>query len=317
MKKLILGGAIAVSSLLMPFIASAYNIETISNLGNIKDFVVGPTKVEIEIGPGKTAISNIYVTNRLGRTATFEIELEDVKGSRNPEETVVLLGDDRGPYSLKDLLSVSERSFVLKNGERATIPVSIRIPRDAEPGGRYGSVVLSALPEPAARGAGGVAGGSALVTRIGALFFVTVPGDVKKDGALTDFSVRGGSFLTSGPVVFRMLFENNGSAYLNPYGEIRIRNMFGTDVGALKIDPWYSLPDSLRLREVTWGRELLLGRYTAHASINRGYDDIIDEKTIAFWVIPVKVIVLGFIAIIVIVLLVRWVLSNFKISKRS
>ncbi len=302
------------------FAHGAYTIEHLSNLGNNRDFVVGPGKVEVEIKPGGASTSFIYVTNRTGRKTTFDITVEDFKGSRDQETTVVLLGDDHGPYSLRDFIKFSSPEVTLENGDRATIPVTISIPSDAEPGGRYGTVVLAARPETGGGSGGDVSGTNAVIARIGTLFFVKIPGKVKEDGVLKDFSIAGGaSVLQAGPVVFRLLFENNGSIYLNPRGQIDIENTFGSPVGTIKVDPWYALPDSLRLREVSWDRETLFGRYTAHASINRGYGegDIVDEKTLVFWVLPWKLVLGGFLIIILVVFCIRWLFTNITIGRRT
>ena len=77
------------------------------------------------------------------------------------------------------------------------------------------------------------------------------------------------------------------------------------------------MPDSVRLREVQWESPLLLGRYTAVASINRGYDNVIDTMEFSFWVVPVKLLA-GVCGIIVVVILVLWfVVTRFEIRKKS
>ena len=77
------------------------------------------------------------------------------------------------------------------------------------------------------------------------------------------------------------------------------------------------LPKSLRAREISWNRELLIGKYTATAHINRGYDDVIDTKTITFWVFPWKVVVPVFIGLFVIFFLIRFFAKNFEFKRKS
>lgn len=153
------------------------------------DFVVGPGKFEIAIQPGESKTVEVTVSNRTGGPRFFEIVAEDAMGSTDPSQTLVLLGDDRGPYSLKDYVKVQAPRFQLPHNTRARIPVTITIPPDAEPGGLYGSLLVSTVSTEAHAGDGqGTAPQSAVVARIGALFFVTIPGDVAKDGALKDFT---------------------------------------------------------------------------------------------------------------------------------
>lgn len=298
-------------------VAEAYKIGSLNVSGALyQDFVVGPGKVEIKLAPGGSVTANLQVTNRMGDTRQFKVEVEDFTGSRDPEQTVVLLGDERGPYSLKDFLSFSEPVFELKNGERATIPVTISLPTDVEPGGHFGSVLVSTVSNTAT--SQNVA--SAVISRIGTLFFVEVPGAVKQDGRLYSFGTQSNKkFFGSGPIDFRLLYENNGSVHLNPYGEIKIANMIGETVGSVEVEPWFAMPDSLRLREVSWDRPYLFGRYTATASINRGYGDdggIIDTLSFSFWVIPWKIVLAVFGICVVVIFGLRFIFTRFELKRK-
>ena len=296
------------------FAHAAYTVETIdvSNVVN-KDFVVGPGKVEVELKPGESKTVGITVANRMGETKTFSLEVEDFTGSKDPSETVVFLGSERGPYSLKDFLKFESPTIELKNGERATIPVTISLPTDAEPGGRYGSVLVSTVARPS-----GGTQSSAIVSRLGVLFFVRTPGAVEQDGSLAGFStLNGQKFFGSGPITMRLLYENNGSVHVDPYGEIAIKNIIGDEVGVVRADPWFAMPQSVRMREVTWDRPFLFGRYTAVASINRGYGDIVDTATLTFWVIPWKIAGAVFLGILVLVFVLRFIVTRFEFKRKA
>lgn len=293
-----------------------YSIEKLTDTGQFRDFVVGPGKTELTLQPGQSATVNVLATNRTGETRTFFIETEDFKGSHNTEQTVVFLGDERGPYSLKDYLRVPSYRFDLEHGERATIPVIVSVPLDAEPGGKYGSLIISTTSKEGEKRVGSAS--TALISRVGTLFFVTVPGEVERNGSLENFKTKTGrKIFGGGPIGFEILFRNTGSVHLNPYGEIRITNLLGKEVEAFEIDPWFAMPDSLRLREVSWERDWIFGIYTAHASINRGYDDIIDESNFTFLVIPWKIALGVFLAVIIFVLLLRFIFRRFEFKRKT
>lgn len=288
--------------------------------GDSGDFVVGPGKVELSLNPGEYRVVEMTVTNRLGEPRQFNLGIEDAAGSDDPARPVVLLGADRGPYTLKDYLSVPEMSFVLNPGERARIPVTVRIPENAEPGGRYGSVLVTTntLPKEGEAVSGDARPSSALVTRIGTLFFITIPGSTMYEGNLESFkTIPDTWFKQSGPINFSVLYRNSGSVHVNPYGEINITNMLGESVGFIELDPWYALPQSLRFREVRWDREWLFGRYTATISLNRGYEDIVDTATVHFWVIPWQVLVPGVIGIVVVIWVLRYILTRFEFRRKN
>ncbi|MBT6301607.1 MAG: hypothetical protein HOJ15_04225, partial [Candidatus Jacksonbacteria bacterium] len=69
-----------------------------------------------------------------------------------------------------------------------------------------------------------------------------------------------------------------------------------------------------RFRSVDWESGLFrLGKYTADFEINRGYGDIVDEESLTLWVIPWKFALGLFGAIVVLVVLFRWLHKHIKI----
>ncbi len=296
---------------------SWFKVEQLSGVVNQGDFVVGPGRAELEIKPGQTVVYEISVANRISDGRRFELVVEDIAGSTDGSRAAILLGDERGPYSIKDYISFPSNTFDLNLGERARIPVTISIPKDAEPGGYYGSILTSTLRINEDEDEG-IVTRSPIIARIGTLFFITVPGEIQKGGEVKDFTVVNKKlWYEKGPIDFAILYENTGSVHLNPYGELRIRNIFNEEVGFLELEPWFSLPKSLRTREVSWSREILLGRYTATVSINRGYDDIVDEKTITFWVLPWRIVGGAFLILFVVLFGIRFFFRTFEFKRRG
>lgn len=283
------------------------------------DFVIGPGKFELELAPGQSRTVELMVTNRMGEAKIFSFETEDMTGSDDGERAVVLLGNDRGPYTLKDYIQISSPQFELQHAERARIPVTISIPADAEPGGRYGSLLVSIISNPNdVDVAEGATPSSVIISRLGTLFFITTPGETRRQAELRKFSTIGQqTIFTSGPIKFGIVFENTGPVHTTPYGEIRITNTFGDEVGFVELEPWFVMPQSLRNREVTWNRSFMIGRYTATAQINRGYDDIIDTQSFTFWVIPWVIIGYVFLGFFLFFLLLRFFFSRFEFKRKG
>lgn len=297
---------------------SPYKTENLLDDKVFGDFVLGPGKVELSINPGESRTVELNVTNRMDKEKKFSIEIEDMGGSNNPNNPVVLLGDNTGPYTLKDYISIPHMSFDLAQNKRALVPVTITVPPDAEPGGMYGSVLVKTVTVEAGKGdEQQTTPRSAIESRIGTLFFITVPGDVEAEGELKDFSVLNNkSWFEKGPIGMSILYENTGSIHLNPYGEIRINNMFGEEVGYQELQPWFVLPQAVRSRDISWNRDFLYGRYTATLALNRGYDDIIDEKEIVFLVIPWKIGLVAFAVLFVFFWIVRNFFKSFEFKRK-
>lgn len=283
---------------------------------NVGDFVVGPGRSEIEVSPGETIIQEVSVTNRISAGRTFMLEVEDVQGSSDGSSAISLTGSERGPYSIRDYINFPKDSFVLDLGERARIPVSVTIPPDAEPGGYYGSVLVSTIQDSESDSAS--APRSPIIARVGSLFFVRVRGAVKTEGKTVSLTTLNNKWwYESGPVDLGILYENTGSVHVNPYGELSVKNMFGEEVGFIELDPWFVLPQSLRIRDITWDREFLLGRYTVDAKVNRGYEDIVDEVSVSFWVLPWKIVGGVFLILFVIIFSLRAFFRTFEFKRKS
>ncbi len=295
---------------------SWFKLEKIEGDIDVGDFVVGPGRSEIEVLPGQTVTQEITVTNRISDGRTFRLEVDDIKGSADASSAVSLADGERGPYSIRDYISFPKDTFTLNLGERARIPVTITIPANAEPGGFYGSVLVSTDRTP--NEIDGNVSRSPVIARVGSLFFVTVKGDAERGGQTKSISTVGDKWwYEEGPINLGILYENTGSVHLNPYGEISVKNMFGEEFGSTELEPWFVLPKSLRNRELTWDRELLLGRYTVTAKINRGYDDVVDEVTTSFWVVPWKILAGTFVALFIVIFSIRAFFRTFEFSRKK
>jgi len=293
-----------------------YKSERISGNIDVGDFVVGPGRTEIEVRPGETVIQEVTVTNRISAGRTFMLEVEDITGSNDGSSAVSLTGASRGPYSIRDYIKFQENSFVLDLGERVRIPVVISVPPDAEPGGYYGSVLVSTI-QPTGVGAD-AAPRSPIIARVGSLFFLRVLGEAETEGETISISLINDKLVhESGPMELGILYENTGSVHVNPYGALSITNIFGEEVGFVELEPWFVLPSSLRVREVTWDREFLLGRYEVTAKINRGYEDVVDEVTVSFWVLPWKIVGGVFLVLFIIIFSMRAFFRKFEFKRKG
>lgn len=290
-------------------------IEGLGSQESFGDFLVGPGKTELEINPGESKTFNITVTNRIGVTKTFILETEDFTASPNLEQTVILLDDQRGPYSLKDYLKYPASEVKLNHSERAVIPITVSVPRDAEPGGLYGSVVISTKTDPTEEKS---TAKTSLITRIGVLIFVKVPGEVKTEGKVEKFDTFPSKkfYFNNDPIKFQVLFRNTGNVHLNPYGQVTVRNIFDSTVGQTDLDPWFAMPQSLRSREFSWDKGHMMGRYVATLSINRGYDNIVETHTKVFYVFPIKLILVSLLGIVLVVTLLIYIFSKFEIRRK-
>ena len=271
-------------------------------------FVVGPAKIEVTVSAGESKEVFVDLENRTGRTEMFTLTFEDFVASNDTEQTVNLLGAEQSATSLKRNLSVSQNSYTLFHGDRVRIPVTVSIPAQETAGGKFGSLVVSAqTPAGADESQAAV-----VVGRVATLLFVTVPGDIQHNANTESFQIaKNASVFFVTPVDFQIAYKNSGTTYENPYGGITIRNVFGKTVGTVAIDPWYVLPGSTRTREVSFTHQNLFGWYTATLELNRGYDNVVDTKTVSFVVVNPLTL---FLLVLVLICLGAWIRNRARRS---
>ena len=317
-------GGILLFNLIVPS-ALAYKLESLSNMPEYDDYMIGPGKTEVWLNPGESAIKTISITNRFGKERSFKISIEDFIGAKNPTDIIDFLGGEVGPYSLKNYITPEITEFTLQHGDRITIPIQINIPETAEPGGLYGALMIKTTPEvpdPTAP-EGASAGNLTIESRIASLFFVRVRGDANENGLLKDFS-SDKKIYGKPPINFSTRFENSGNVDLSPFGQIKITNLMGSQVGIIPIVPYFVMPETERLKEYTLDRNFMFGRYKATIKMNRAYteteENVYDQITITFWVLPWKIILIIIISLIVILIMIKgirnWFNKNFERKKK-
>ncbi len=297
-----------------------YKSERISGRVEVGDFVVGPGRSEITAKPGETVYVEVSVTNRISSDREFFLEVEDIEGAQDGASMVTVPDGKRSPRGLVDFISFPETNLDLDLGERARIPVAINVPSNASPGGYFGAVLISTVRK--AESGEGLAPRSPIIARVASLIFLTVEGEVERSGEVVSLDTinnysNWGAWYEKGPIEMGILYENTGTVHLNPYGEVSIKNILNEEVGYLEIEPWFVLPSALRLREFSWDREFLFGRYTVEAKINRGYDDKVDVLTTTFWVLPWKLVGSIFIGLFIIIFAVRTFFRSFEFKRKG
>ncbi|MDD5433678.1 MAG: hypothetical protein PHE77_03455 [Candidatus Pacebacteria bacterium] len=323
MKKItliLLAGLICFYSLAFLSTVLAFEKQQLSSVPLVNDFTLGPGKIEVLMEPGTTVTKNLMITNRLGKTTHFRVELENFVGSELGDTASVLIGAQKSPYALRDYLHPEIEEFSLEHGERMVLPVDIVIPPNMAPGGLYGSVLISTAPdELPGKDTGEQAEGQIqVVGRVGCLFFIRVKGEVNEKGSLLSFdTVKSKHFYQKTPIAFSIFYSNQGNVHLNPYGIITIKNILGREVGSVNVDAYFAMPQSKRYREVQWEKGLSLGLYTASLALNRGYSNIIDNAKVTFFVFPLKTVAIIAFCVLLLVALIWFLATRFEFKRKS
>lgn len=287
---------------------------------DFNDFAVEPGKTEIILNPGEHVIKQITITNRINKTANFVLTAEDLVGTDDSQQPVRLLGNEKGPYSIKDFIKPEITTFSLKFGEQITIPVDISVPINVEPRGYYGALIVTNNPDVGPDGNPvEVQGNTRLVSRIGSIMLVKINGEGIQEATLANFKTIGPKKLvyTKLPEGFEVALKNTGTVHLVPYGTVTIKNIFGRTIDILPINAYFSLPDATRYIEIPWDKEFGFGRYTAFLNLNKGYNNEYVEAKIAFWVLPWKILAMVFLIIVIITTSVYYIVTRFEFRRKK
>jgi len=286
-------------ALFFPNIALAYQLQTLSDTKVYSDFVLNPGKIEVNLNPGGKITKELQILNRSGFPIDFKVTLEDIGYQQQDSSNSLPLSSASNPYSLKDYLKPEMTEFTLQHGEQLTLPVLITIPQDSVAGGLYATVGVSGKIQDQILNSNGFIKPE---SKISSVFFVRVSGRAEEAGRLESFnSVK--SIYFGSPIAFNLNFKNEGDVYLNPKGELKIRNLLGQEVFRKDLSGYYIMPNSEKTYQEIWDGRPFGGIYQATVKVNRGYGNLADQQSVYFAVITVKFII----ALIFFLILISWV----------
>lgn len=255
---------------------------------------ISPLIFELTANPGDTLTNKLRIYNPTESTISLKMEVEDFRPVGEMGE-VVVVPEEEIIYSLKRWVKTEPSEFSLKPGETKFVDFTISVPKNAEPGGKYGSILATTI---------GVVGempvGLAIGQKVGALLLLTVSGELKEELTVKEFSAP--SFLEYGPVPFTIRFENRGTVHLRPRGFVTITNWWGKKVADIEFPQLNVMPRSIRKIETKWETRWLFGRYTAVLVGSYGTANLpFDPLVLTFWVFPWKVALGIFLALVLII----------------
>jgi len=245
-----------------------------SVLGASESFSIYPTKQEVRVSPGENKDISLTIANNFNTDSDFLIGLENLIQNKDvAKDKPVTLNN------LNGLISFESGPIHIAPGQKIKIPLKISIPANVTPGGYYGIVSVT--------GQNNSGGQTKISSALGSVIFVRVSGQVTEKGRVESFGLLGNRLIFgSPPIDFQTSFTNDGNIFLNPYGLVEIKNIFGQRVKVLEFKPWSVLPRSSQMAETSYQRHSLLGYYRAQLYLNLGYANKIEQKTVSFLVIP-------------------------------
>lgn len=262
-----------------------------------------PTSIRLSLNPGETWSGTITVINPNIFDLKVNPEKENLGGGA--EGVVELLGENVS-YGLASWIHYNEAQLSLKPEERREFPITISVPKNAQPGGHYAAVLFRGLTSSETQGTGvGISG------RVGSIVLVEVSGETFKTGTVEE--VIAPKFISHGPLEVGFKIKNTGNTHFSPEGKIVISGLLQNK--ELTWEPRVVFPGYDRTFKTSWDQRYLFGPLTVKITtqIPGGENLIIDSFTI--WAFPWQEFVIIIVVLVVLVVLFRFFKKRFKIVK--
>ncbi len=279
---------------------------------------ISPPVLNLTADPGQAIEAKIALRDVSTSKLLVKGEVNDfVAAGEDGTPKILLESGQESPYSLKPWIAALPE-LTLKPKQIENLPVTIRVPKDAAPGGYYAVIRFTAT-------APGIdQTGVSLSASLGALVLLRVHGDAKRALNIESFYVQKDgnkhTLVESAPIYFVVRIKNSVNVHEQPFGQAKIKDMFGNDVAVVNINLNRNnvLPGSTRkfierLDSSTIGNKILFGRYTAKLTLNYGADKVISSE-ISFWVIPYKIIIAVILALLILIFGIRFALKRYTES---
>lgn len=256
-----------------------------------ESLTVSPPTIELDATPGATIKRKVIIDNGANSARSVKVIVQNFGAageSGSPELT-----DMEGPYSLANWIKVSPSQVTIGPKESKEFEVSVSIPKNPPPGGRFGALIFEPAP----------AGGSPeeqvkVVSRVSSLLLLRVPGEATEKLAIESFDATktGGkvdeagvpvaqNFFQKGPINFFTRVKNEGNVHVKPKVEVNVFNLFGRKVATIEpTNAGNALPDAIRRYDSEWKHSTLLGYYKAEVKVTyptaQGEQVLTSSKTI-------------------------------------
>lgn len=244
---------------------------------------VSPPTFEVSGNPGDVIKNSIKLENM--NTYPVEIAVDRRNFTAIGEDGAVGLTEEDTSFSLASWITVEPSSITLPPKTSQYFSFSIKVPLNAEPGGHFGSLIFRTIPKEKIEGSG-----ASLAQEIGSLVLLRIAGETYESAIIESFDPTQKLF-EFGPVTFHARIKNLGNVHTKPYGTVTITNMFGQNVGNVKIDSKNILPGAVRKFEGTWDTKWRIGHYTASFVAVFG-DNTQHAKVTSFTIIPYRLVIL-------------------------
>ncbi len=265
---------------------------------------VSPSKLDLELAPGKVEEKTFQVQNTGNKTFKFKIEVTPytVKDEAYDPD----YNEESAYTDLAKWVSFSQTEGELESNGSQKIIVTIDVPKDVPAGGQYAAIMVSMEESDSADNNNGAMIGT--TQRIGLIMYSTVEGNTRKEGKVIENKVP--SFRFQPPIVATSTVENTGNVHATATYTLQVFPFFGgEEVYSNEDNPETRtiLPETKRYNEVAWEGAPALGIFKVKQTVNFLGKDDVTEKVV--FLCPIWFL---FIILLLIFVVVFWIVSRVR-----
>ncbi len=277
---------------------------------------VSPARQTVQVDPGSTEKTTITFFNQANVPVAGNIKVVDFI-VKDKSGTPFLLEGETIPtkYSAASWIKASQDKVVIGANTSVKINLTIEVPKNASPGGRYAAVYFEPTGTlPNTREFVTQKEGEQLTTsRLTGLINIRVNGPITEEAVIKSFEVP--SFLEYGPVVAKAEIYNNGSYHITPKGKITLTNAQGKIIEEYTLEEKNIFPENSRVYEAALGDKVMIGKFNVSLLAMYGDSNQMLSATQVVWLFPWKITLAVTLAIAIAIVLI--VLITKKIKSRQ
>lgn len=297
---------------------------------------VSPVKTELHANPGERIESKITLRNDQKESKTFYLDFQSFE-ARDESGNPSFLKSKSG---LPSWMEAETTSLTLGVNEEKTVKITVNVPEDAEPGGYFAAIIIKNEPPKTTDEEASVG----IASQVGSLILVNVSGQLAEKGNILEFNTKTKKrIFKTLPIDFYYRFQNNGSTWSKPVGDITIENIWGGTSKIIPANPEGGnvLPSSIRKMEASWvtkngqtenpkaerlvlpqrfwdkvkfeAKNSPIGRFNARLTLNFGAGNQLREsKEIVLWILPWELLLVAIPSIIIIIFLLIFLVKRYN-----
>ncbi len=218
-----------------------------------ESMTVSPVSRKLSVDAGATASGKITIVNDGSLAYDFMLYARpySIVGDRYDTPDFKTVTDTSDVYKW---VTFPQTKYTIAAGATITADYTMRVPKDAAPGGHYGIIFAETQPS------GQQPSGSMILRkkRTGSILYVTVNGDYKLSGSEGAWSIPAWQPLP--PLRASLSARNDGNADFTDTTRLVVKDVFGKTKYDVKKE-YQVLPGTTRTMDLEWAKALWFGFY--------------------------------------------------------